>query len=224
MACPAQRLSPVADGVWLLSVMGEARGLGTNQRGVGASSPSDGGTKRRTQFDHHRQPVRQTRTKGGEEQGFDGNKKVKGRKRHIVTDVLGLVLGCYVSSANTADVKAAPAVLVWVLELYPRIVKVLADQGYRGNLGQLIEQFFAQEGRQVELELSQRPTEAQGFQVEAKRWIVERTWTWLENARSLTRDYERLPENHEGMIYVVMIRLMLRRLTKNRKTWEATAA
>jgi transposase len=149
---------------------------------------------------------------------------VKGRKRHIVTDVLGLVLGCYVSSANTADVKAAPAVLVWVLELYPRIVKVLADQGYRGNLGQLIEQFFAQEGRQVELELSQRPTEAQGFQVEAKRWIVERTWTWLENARSLTRDYERLPENHEGMIYVVMIRLMLRRLTKNRKTWEATAA
>jgi transposase len=149
---------------------------------------------------------------------------VKGRKRHVVTDVLGLVLGCYVGSANTADVKAAPAVLIWVLEMYQRIVKVLADQGYRGNLGKWVEQFSAQEGRQVELKLSQRPNEAQGFQVEAKRWIVERTWTWLENARSLTRDYERLPENHEGMIYVVMIRLMLRRLTKNRKTWESTAA
>lgn len=91
-------------------------------------------------------------------------------------------------------------------------------------MGKWIEQFSAQEGRQVELKLSQRPTAAQGFQVEAKRWTVERTWTWLENARSLTRDYERLPENHEGMIYVVMIRLMLRRLTKNRKTWESTAA
>ncbi|MBA2750172.1 MAG: transposase [Tatlockia sp.] len=59
-----------------------------------------------------------------------------------------------------------------------------------------------------------------GFQVESKRWIVERTWTWLDNARILTRDYERLAENHEGMIYVVMIRLMLRRLSKNRRAWK----
>lgn len=149
---------------------------------------------------------------------------MKGRKRHIVTDVLGLVLGCYVTSANTADVKAAPAVLVWVLEMFQRIVKVLADQGYRGALGALIEHFFAQQQRQIEFELSQRPTEAKGFQVEQKRWIVERTWTWLENARILTRDYERLPENHEGMIYVVMIRLMLRRLAKNHRTWELETA
>lgn len=138
-----------------------------------------------------------------------------------MTDVLGLVLGCYVSSANTSDVKAAPAVTIWVLEMFKRIVKVLADQGDRGDLGALIQQFFAQQERQVEVELSQRPQDAKGFQVEPKRWIVERTWTWLENARILARDYERLPENHEGMIYVVMIRLMLRRLTKNRRTWES---
>lgn len=149
---------------------------------------------------------------------------MKGRKRHIAVDVLGLVLGCSVTSANTADVKAAPAVLVWVLELFKRIVKVLADQGYRGELGALIEHFFATQQRSVELELSQRPVEAKGFQVEPKRWIVERTWTWLDNARILTRDYERLPENHEGMIYVVMIRLMLRRLTKNRRTWQPQSA
>lgn len=139
-------------------------------------------------------------------------------------DVLGLVLGCYVTSANTADVKAAPALLVWVLEMFKRIVKVLADQGYRGAFGALIEHFFGQQERQVKLELSQRPTAAKGFQVEQKRWIVERTWTWLENARILTRDYERLPENHEGMIYVVMIRLMLRRLSKNRRTWNPKTA
>ncbi|WP_399316384.1 transposase [Trichocoleus sp. FACHB-69] len=149
---------------------------------------------------------------------------MKGRKRHVVVDVLGLVLGCYVTSANTADVKAAPAVLVWVLEMFERIVKVLADQGYRGALGALIEHFFEQQERQVKLELTQRPTASQGFQVEPKRWIVERTWTWLENARILTRDYERLPENHQGMIYVVMIRLMLRRLAKNRRTWESQTA
>jgi transposase len=162
--------------------------------------------------------------RGGEEQGVDGNKKVKGRKRHIVVDVLGLVLGCYVTAANTPDVKAAPAVLVWVLEMFGRITKVLADQGYRGDLGTLIQHFFAQQQRLVEVELSQRASDAKGFQVESKRWIVERTWSWLENARILMRDYERLPENHEGMIYVVMIRLMLRRLTKNRRTWDAKTA
>lgn len=149
---------------------------------------------------------------------------MKGRKRHIVVDVLGLVLGCYVSAANVSDVKAAPGVLVWVLQMYQRIVKVLADKGYRGDLGKLLQQFFEQEGRQVEVEISQRAEDAKGFQVEPKRWIVERTWTWLENARILNRDYERLPENHEGMIYVVMIRLMLRRLTKNRRTWNRETA
>ncbi len=147
---------------------------------------------------------------------------MKGRKRHIVVDVLGLVLGCYVTAANTADVKAAPAVLLWVLDLYERIAKVLADKGYQGELASLIQRAFGE--RQVELEISQRPEESKGFQVEPKRWIVERTWTWLENARILTRDYERLPENHEGMIYVVMIRLMLRRLTKNRRRWKSSTA
>lgn len=138
-----------------------------------------------------------------------------------MVDVLGLVLGCYVTSANTADIKAAPAVLVWVVDMFKRIVKVLADRGYQGALGGLIKTFFAPQQRQVVVEISQRPTDAKGFQVKRKRWIVERTWTWLDNARILTRDYERLPENHEGMIYVVMIRLMLRRLAKNRRTWES---
>lgn len=138
-------------------------------------------------------------------------------------DVLGLVLGCYVTAANIADVKAAPGVLVWVLQMYGRIVKILADKGYRGDLGALLTHFFAQAGRQVELEISQRPDKAKGFQLEPKRWIVERTWSWLDNARILTRDYERLPENHEGMIYIVMIRLMLRRLTNNQRTWKSKA-
>jgi len=133
-----------------------------------------------------------------------------------VVDVLGLVLGCYVSAANVADIKAAPAVLVWVLEMYHRIAKLLADQAYQGNLTRQLEQVY-----QCQVEIIQR--QCQGFQVQPKRWIVERTWTWLENARVLCRDYERLSENHEGMIYVVMIRLMLRRLTNNRQIWRKDA-
>jgi transposase len=119
------------------------------------------------------------------------------------------------------NVKAAPGVLVWVVQMYGQIVKILADKGYRGDLGALLTHFSARAGRQVELKISQRPDNAKGFQLEPKRWVVERTWTWLDNARILTRDYERLPENHEGMIYVVMIRLMLRRLTNNQRTWKS---
>lgn len=97
-----------------------------------------------------------------------------------------------------------------------RITKVLADQGYRGAKGGMIQNFFAQQQRSVEAEISPRPTAAQG---NASRTTMDRQCDrrmWLDNARILARDYERLPENHEGMIYVVMIRLMLRRLAKNR--------
>ena len=138
---------------------------------------------------------------------------MKGRKRHAAVDVLGLVLHCHVGAANQADVKAAPWVLLWVLEQYERIEKILADKSYRGNLGDDLKVVYG-----VPIEISQQT--GKGFTVEAKRWIVERTWAWLDNARSLTRDYEYLPENHEAMVYVVMIRLMLRRLNNNRTKWK----
>lgn len=126
--------------------------------------------------------------------------------------MLGLVLKCHVCAANVADVKAAPLVLFWIAEHYQRLVKVLADQGDRGNLEEDLYEVY-----NVLLEVVEH--QGKGFQVQAKRWIVERTWAWLENARALSRDYERLPENHEGMIYVAMIRLMLRRLGYNRRYW-----
>lgn len=153
-----------------------------------------------------------TGEQGGDEKGVDGNKKVKGRKRHLAVDVLGLVYGVWVSAANVADVNAAPIIVIPVLENYPRVEKILADQGYRGKRPQQIEQ-----GYDINFELTKKLGE--GFQVEPKRWIVERTFAWLENARRLCRDYERLPENHEGFIYVAMIRLMLRSLTNNQRSW-----
>ena len=129
---------------------------------------------------------------------------------------MGLILGCYVSAANVADGKAAPAVLVPVLEMYQRIEKVLADQGYRGE--QLAKQIQTAYECVLEVVQPQDKEKQAGFVVEPLRWIVERTFAWLDNARILSRDYETLAENHEGMIYVVMIRLMLRRLCDNRRT------
>ena len=107
-----------------------------------------------------------------------------------------------------------------VLELYVRVAKVLADQAYRGELGKQVKAAY-----ECEVEISQRLMVIEGegqsraLVPETFCWVVERTFSWLENARALCRDYERFPENHEGMIYVVNIRLMLRRLTKNQRTW-----
>ncbi|WP_415881138.1 transposase [Leptolyngbya sp. Cla-17] len=149
--------------------------------------------------------------------GVDGFKKIKGRKRTIVVDVLGMVLKCHVGAANQADVKAAPWVLFGVIETYERIVKILVDQGYRGDLEIDLSMLY-----DVELEVVEHPEK--GFSVQPKRWVVERTWAWLENCPGLTRDYERLSENHQGMVYIAMIRLMLRRLDNNRRRWKQETA
>jgi transposase len=123
-----------------------------------------------------------------------------------------------VCAANVADVKAAPNVLFWIAQQYQRLVKVLADQGYRGELETNLDEVY-----DVLLQVVEHQGK-RGFQVQPKRWIVERTLAWLENARALNRDYERLPENHEGMVYVAMIRLMLRRLGHNRRNWNKKTA
>ena len=126
--------------------------------------------------------------------------------------MLGLTLDCYVTAANVADIKAAPAIWVELLEQHERIGKILADQSYRSEaMTERLQSVY-----DCLLEIS--PRLGVGFVVEPWRWIVERTFAWLDNARVLCRDYEGLPENHEGMIYVVMIRLMLRRLGNNRRT------
>ena len=94
-------------------------------------------------------------------------------------------------------------------------VKVLADQSYRGAIAQRLQQAYG-----CALELTQKL--GQSFVVEPWRWVVERTFAWLENARRLCRDYEELPEHHEGFVYVTMIRLSLRKLTHNQRTRPVT--
>jgi putative transposase len=151
-----------------------------------------------------------TSEKRGMEQGVDGFKKIKGRKRHIVVDTLGLVHNCFVSAANLADVKAVSTLLEPVLANLSRVRKVLADQGYQGAVKDVLNKVYG-----CVLEITKKLGE--GFVVAPWRWVVERTFSWLEKSRRLVRDYEELPENHEGVVYIVMIGLMLRRLTDNQR-------
>jgi len=118
-----------------------------------------------------------TRAQRGQlELGCDGYKKVRRRKRHIVVDVLGLMLGCFVSAANVAAGKAAPAVLVPVLELYKCLEEVLADQAYKGELDSCLQAAY-----ECVLGIA-TPRRTKGFHVESLRWIVELAFAWLDNA------------------------------------------
>ncbi len=146
-------------------------------------------------------------TRHGGERGFDGGKKVKGRKRHVVVDTLGLVWAVVVHSAGINDSRHAPRVLSRLVGLVPRMRKVIADAGYQGTPGGLVWRVFG-----WLWEIVERDPETKGFVVLKKRWIVERTFGWFEGQRRLSKDYETLPASSEAMIELSMIRLMLNRL------------
>lgn len=132
---------------------------------------------------------------------------MKGRKRHIVVDTLGLLLSCAVHPADIQDRDGAKLVLEGLAARFPRMRKVWADGGYAG---QLIEK--AKSWGKWVLEIVKRSDKAQGFELLPHRWIVERTFAWLGRHRRLSKDYEVFTENSEAMIRLAMIRLMLRRL------------
>ena len=142
---------------------------------------------------------------GGRDREFDGGKKVNGRKRHIIVDTLGLVLVVLVHAANVADVTAARLLLAEAALSQPSVDYFWADQGYRGKPLQQVAH-----GCQLQLEVVKRTSQV--FQVQPRRWVVERTFAWLGRQRRLSKDYERLPEVSETVVQVAMIPLMLNRL------------
>ncbi len=139
--------------------------------------------------------------------GYDAGKKVNGRKRHILVDVLGLVLVVVVHVASIQDRDGAKLVLEKVKGRFPRLQVIWADGGYAGKLVEWVKTVC----RRV-LEIVKRPEGMKGFQVLPRRWVVERTLGWLGRYRRLSKDYEGLPETSEAMVYVAMIHLMVRRL------------
>jgi len=149
---------------------------------------------------------------GGQERGYDANKRCSGRKRHILVDTLGLLLMVFVTAANATDPGAAKQLLTCFFNQFLRswrIKRIWADAGYQGSLVLWVQQSLG-----WCLDIIKRPRHATGFQLLPKRWIVERTFAWLTRARRLSRDFERLPETSEAFIYLAMIRLMLKRLAK----------
>jgi len=146
----------------------------------------------------------------GGERGYDGGKKVTGRKRHIITDTMGLLLVVVVTAANADDGTTAPRVLDRLdREAYPRLEVVRGDAKYK-NDG--LEGYLEHNAPGYRFEVVKRPEGAKGFVLEPKRWVVERTHAWIGRCRRHARDVEWWPESSESMIKVSMIHLMLRRL------------
>ncbi|MET7498623.1 IS5 family transposase [Streptomyces sp900116325] len=143
--------------------------------------------------------------------GYDGGKKVPGRKRHIVTDTLGLLLAVAVTAANVGDRDAAMPLLRRLHSLHREITLVWADGGYTGGLVG-----WAKEKLALALEVVKRTDDMNGFVVLPRRWVVERTFAWLMHSRRLARDYETLTATSEAMIQWSMITRMSRRLARPR--------
>lgn len=142
------------------------------------------------------------------EKGLDGNKKVSGRKRFILTDTLGLLMGVLIVAANTGERRGAEDLFEHSKGKYPRLQKVLADQGFDGEeYIARIEQLFG-----FIFEIVNKVLGVGGFQVLPKRWIVERTFGWLVWNRRLVKDYEEKTDVSKALIQLAMIRLMLRQL------------
>jgi putative transposase len=152
-----------------------------------------------------------TTEQGGAARGYDAGKKVAGRKRHVLVDVLGLLLGVVVHAASLQDRDGAQRVVKPLAHRFMKLRLIWADGGYRGALVGWMARFRPR--HPLRLEIVKRSDKLRGFVVQPKRWIVERTFGWLNRYRRLSKDDETLPTTSEAMIYIAMIRLMLARLT-----------
>jgi len=177
-------------------------------------------------------------TSVGGPRGYDGGKKVSGRKRHLLVDTLGLVLRADVHTADLQERATVPQLLDGAEREFPRLSRVWVDQGYTGSGRAWIERELGwtvdvvqhprkARGEWVPLgtgsdprpfEWRRLPPERTGFRGPLpRRWVVERTFGWFMHSRRFARAYERLPATDEALIYVAMTRLMLRRLTRTQQ-------
>jgi putative transposase len=139
--------------------------------------------------------------------GYDAGKKVTGRKRHILVDTLGLPLCIVVTPASVSDPAGAKLVLRRLGGFCKNLRKIWADGTYRGELLDWVARHF-----RFRIEPVLRPEGQKRFQVLPRRWVVERTFSWFDLHRRLSKDYERLTDSSVSMIYIAMTRLLIRRL------------
>lgn len=141
------------------------------------------------------------------ERGYDAGKKIKGRKRHLLVDTMGLIMVVVVHSAGIQDRDGAKTVFEQAQSKCNRLEKVWADGGYAGKLVEWVDENCA-----WELEIVKRTDDVKGFKLIPKRWVSERTFGWLNKYRLLSKEYEALIESSEADIYLAMTHVMIRRL------------
>lgn len=142
--------------------------------------------------------------------GIDGNKRIKGRKRSVATDKNGQTIGVQVVAGNIHDSKAVYALIAMLAVNYPQIKKIMADSAYRGQLPVLLKQTLG-----IDLEVVASGQKTTGRFIPAKkRWVVERTFAWLESFRRLCRDYEETTQAAEEMVEIASLVLVLGKLHK----------
>jgi len=132
---------------------------------------------------------------------------VRGRKRHLLVDTLGLILTVVVHAANLSDREGSLLVFRQAQPTWKRFEVIWADAGYSGLPAAWVANIWGKR-----LEVVAKPERKGGFHLQARRWVIERTFAWLGRYRRLSKDYEYLTQTSEAMIYVAMIQLMLRRL------------
>lgn len=147
--------------------------------------------------------------------GYDAGKKIKGRKRHVLTDTNGLLLGVVVTPASVQDRDGAKVLLCMFCHGMLSLLMIFADGGYAGKL----EEFVLEMGRlfgmgsNFALGIIKKLEDQKGFIVLPRRWVIERSFGWLVKQRRLTRDHEKNPRHHESFVYIAFIGVMTRRLT-----------
>jgi transposase len=149
-------------------------------------------------------------TESGGPRGFDAGKKVKGRKRHILTDTLGHLVHAVVHAADIQDRDGAPLVLREILARFPWLRHVFADGGYAGDK---LKKELRRIGKWT-VEIVKRSDAAQGFEVLPRRWVVERTLAWLNRNRRLAKDFEKTIASATAWLFIASVQLFTRRLAR----------
>lgn len=150
-------------------------------------------------------------TESGGPRGYDAGKKIKGRKRHILTDTEGNMLGAITHTADVQDRDGAPNTIATTKESFPTLAHLFADGGYGG--GKL--EATLQDMHGPTIEIVKRPDGAKGFVVIARRWVVERTLAWLGRCRRLAKDWEATIASSEAWILIASIRRSARLIARN---------
>jgi len=205
VAPTAAELSGLANGLRLLFSLAPGRRLASDSACLARRCSGDDRTQSFSQCRGYRQSHGEDCPKRGQ-RGFDGGKKIKGRKQHIAVDTQGFILAVLVHSAGISDSRGSHLLISRLMAVCGTLQLIWVDGGYKAGCIAWAKWMFG-----ITLEVVQKV--AKGFQVLPKRWIVERTFAWLNMNRRLVKDYEHNPRSSEAFILIANLRTILRRIS-----------